>query len=429
MPRPAPLIRSAPGVTTPPVVVVGGGIVGVLTALELRRAGATVTLLERGRIGEGASYGNAGLLVPGDPWPLARPAAVVEGLRALVGRSSALTVRWRAPGVVPWVGRFLLASRPGAALRTGRLVHALAAESLARYQELLPEPLGAACGLTRRGWLHVHRSPGSLAAGVRQARAAGRLGEAWRLLDGPALAREEPALTGPLAGAILYPGDQGLRSYPLVQACAAQAAAEGVCVRPGAAAWALRVRGGRVTGVVGDFGELQASHVVVAAGADSATLLRPLGVRLPILSGRGHSLTFTAADGVPSRPLHLVDSHLVVASALGSVRISGGMDLGIGEARLDPARLAAIWTECQRWLPGLRPAGPVEEWCGRRPVTPDGRPVIGPVRGAPNVLVASGHGMLGVTLAPITARLIARCLGEARPPVELGPFLPRGRAL
>jgi D-amino-acid dehydrogenase len=381
--------------------------------------------MERGEVGRGASYGNAGLLVPSYSTPLANPASIGEGIRALMGRSSALVLRPRAdPRFAAWLARFLVACRPSQAERAARLLHALSTASVGRYRQLMEGELGEEAGFRASGWLYVFSRDDALAGGVAQAREAARMGSRWEHL-GPAEVRElEPALRDGLAGGVLFPDDCILRPDALVPALARIAAAEGVEIRTGVEVLGFVTEGDRVTAVRTPEGTLPTGAVVVACGVHTPSVLATLGARVPIEPAKGYSITFRAAAGAPSIPLNLTDAHVVVSPSGGRVRVAGGLDLTGMDERLDQERLDGIWRECRSWLPALEPAGEPERWYGFRPLPPDCLPIIGPLRRFPNVVVAAGHGTLGVTLGPVTGALVARCLDEGGVPDEVAPYLP-----
>lgn len=407
------------------MAVVGGGVIGLFVALELARRGAEVTVLERGEAGRGASYGNAGLLVPSFSRPLANPSSIGEGVRALMGRSEALLLRPASdPRLAAWLARFAAACRPSRADRAARLLHALGTASVARYRALMEGELAEESGFASSGWLYLYRDGASLDAAARQAAHAERAGLRWRRLDEPEVRELEPGLGGPVAGGVLYPDDCVVRPETMVPALARRAARAGVDVRAHTEVHGFRVEGDRVTGVLTAEGTTPAGAVVVACGARTPSLVGTLGPRIPIQPAKGYSLTFRAARGAPSRPLSLTDAHVVVSPSGGRVRVTGGLDLVGMDERLDAGRLDGIWRHCREWLPDLEPEGAVERWCGFRPLPPDCLPVIGPLSRIPNVIVASGHGTLGVTLAPITGSLVARCLEAGPIPDEVRPYLP-----
>jgi D-amino-acid dehydrogenase len=378
----------------PDVVVIGAGIVGACCAYELARDGAAVTVLERGGgWGEGCSWGNAGLLVPSHGRPIAAPENLRAGLRWMLRRDSPFGLRVR-PALAPWLARYVRASTTRRAAAGEALQRALSVEGLARFDEL-----GFDGGFRRSGCLSVYTGDDAeRRAAAEAASPAGRALGAKPLSAADAQALE-PALTDAVRAAVLFPNEGRCDPPRLVQAIGAAAADRGVSLRTGVEARAIR------PGAV-DTGEgvLHAGLVVVAAGAWSGRLARTLGVRLPLLAGKGYAVDYEPSASPARIPLYLHDERCVVNPMGSRLRVTGGLILGAPEQRSDPRRVRAIRQAAA--VLGVS-AEPQLTWSGLRPCTPDGLPAIGGHSRAERVLFATGHGMLGVTLGPLTGRLVA----------------------
>jgi D-amino-acid dehydrogenase len=378
----------------PDVVVIGAGIVGACCAYELARDGAAVTVLERGGgWGEGCSWGNAGLLVPSHARPIAAPENLRAGLRWMLRRDSPFGLRVR-PALAPWLARYVRASTASRAESGEALQRALSVEGLARFEEL-----GIDGGFRRSGLLTVYTGgDGERRAAAEAASPAGReLGA--QVLSAADAKTLEPALTDTVRAAVLFPREGQCDPVRLMAAVGDAALERGVKLRTGVEARAIR------PGVVDTAaGALRAGLVVVAAGAWSGRLARTLGIRLPLLAGKGYAVDYEPSASPARIPLYLHDERCV-ANPMGSrLRVTGGLILGALEQRSDPRRVRAIRQAAT--VLGVR-AEPRLEWSGLRPCTPDGLPAIGRHPRAEQVLFATGHGMLGVTLGPLTGRLVA----------------------
>jgi D-amino-acid dehydrogenase len=176
---------------------------------------------------------------------------------------------------------------------------------------------------------------------------------------------------------------------------------------------------------------LEAGQVVIAAGAATAPLLAPLGVRLPLIGAKGYSIDLEGAGDAPRMALYLSEPKLGVSPFAAGVRVAGVFELPGRSASVTPARIAQLITDTVPYLASWRPApgepASTAGWAGLRPQTPDGLPLLGPLDGLPGLYVASGHGMLGVTLAPATGLAIADMIQSGRVPAELEPFRPLRR--
>jgi D-amino-acid dehydrogenase len=393
------------------VVVIGGGIIGAFVALRLARAGASVAVVDPAP-GDGASSGNAGMLVPSYCVPMANPAVLVDGVRAIIGGGSAVALRRPlALSTLGWLARFALASRPGRARRDARRLAALAAGAADAYAEFADSE-GVDIGLRRSGWLYVSRRPGVLAAQVRAAARLQGLGIRHEVLDPSGLREREPGLSHDLVGGVLYPDDA------LVDPEAATRAVLGSALRHGARLHREQVVGvetdgrGGVRAVRTPQGTFAGRTFVLATGAHSREVGRLFGLRLPVEPGFGWSTTLPTPPGLSAPTTHALmgaDEHIVVSPGGSAVRVTGGMQFGgRPTSAADPAAIAELRSAAERLLPALRAHPSGTAWRGARPMTPSGLPIIGPL--GRNVVAAIGHGTLGMTLAPATGRLVESLL-------------------
>jgi D-amino-acid dehydrogenase len=376
------------------VAIVGGGAIGVCCALELARRGARVTLLERGpELASGCSAGNAGLICPSHSTPIANPVSLRNGLRWMWKRDSPFYLRPR-PAVLPWLARFARAARrweAGAAA-----IRPLSVESLELHAKL-GEELGTT--FERTGTLNVYASAGGLEAGAREGE---RSGLRFDVLDAAETHELEPSLTGPAVGAVHYPDEGRVDPKRFVDAVGRAAADAGAEIRTGVEVHALD--------------ELDAETVVVAAGAWSRTL-----VDLPLEGGKGYHIDFERDGTDPRTPAWVQETWTIATPLPDRLRLSGtlelaGLDLSISQPRVDAIRRGG-----ERWFGGLAGRPVLETWAGLRPCLPDGLPAIGRLGRA---VVATGHAMKGVSLAPITGRLVAQLVAAEPPEHDLAPFDP-----
>jgi D-amino-acid dehydrogenase len=378
----------------PDVVVVGGGAIGVCCALELARRGASVTLLERGPgLASGCSAGSAGLICPSHSTPISNPVSLRNGLRWLWKRNSPFYLRPR-PAVLPWLARFALAARHWE--EGAQAIRSLSIEGLRLHAEL-GEELGTS--FQRTGTLNVYATADGVAAGAREAE---RSGLRFAVLGADETRTLEPSLTGPIEGAVRYPDEGHLDSRAFVEAVGHAAAEAGADIRTG-----VEVR---------SLDDLDAETVVVAAGAWSRTL-----VRLPLEGGKGYHLDFERSADDPRIPAWLQETWTIATPLPDRLRLSGtlelaGLDLSISQPRVDAIRRGG-----ERWFRGLAGRSVLDTWAGLRPCLPDGLPAIGR---AGRVIVATGHAMKGVALAPVTGRLVAQLAAGEKPAHDLAPFDP-----
>lgn len=413
--------------STPPpprsVVVVGAGIIGLCTAWYLREGGADVTVVDRRRAGTGASLANAGWISPSLSAPLPAPGMASTALRSLADPDGAFRIRpTTAVRMLPWLAGFWRAGRRGRH-RAGRAATTeLARDALARFDEL--EASGVEFEMHRRGLLVACLDGSHAVAQLQQLRAAGVGGlDEVGLLDGPAARRVEPALGPRVEAAVLLREERHVDPGSLCRGLVTSLERRGVDVLEGLEVIELLRRGPRVSGVTTTSGVLEADAVVIAAGAWSTRLARRLGVPLPMEPGRGFSVT-TDLPRPPRHAVLLAEAKVAMSPLDLGTRIAGTMEFAGFDERRDATRIRAMLRGARSYLSSWNPTGIRDAWTGLRPVPMDGLPVIGPTRAHPEVFLATGHGMNGVTLGPSSGRALAQNVLEGHIPEVLRPFGP-----
>ncbi|MCV7061262.1 NAD(P)/FAD-dependent oxidoreductase [Mycolicibacterium vaccae] len=401
-----------PDATSSRVLVIGGGVIGLSAAHHLARAGHQVTLIERTTCGHAASWGNAGWIVPSLVQPFNAPGAVPQALRAALNPKSPIAIRqiptW---SLARWGLAFLRNSRPD---RSRGSLQALAAMAAGAAEDVsaLAEELGFETH--RTGLLVPFRSQpawDAYLAAHAEVESAGYRGRT-ELLTATEMKNREPALAGDIIGGVYLPDEVSVRPDAMTAALATAFQDSG-----GALAEHESVVGidhsGRDWQVTTSRRALSGDAVVLAAGEHTAALARMCGVRLPLQSGRGCSVTLPPILQLRG-PVKIAEDRIACTPfTSGEVRISGTFDLvrpGAGTAR---GRMRAVLDAAAVTLPALRglDISDVEIWSGARPCTPDSLPVVGPAGNTPGLFVASGHGTLGMTLAVNTGRAITAMVG------------------
>jgi D-amino-acid dehydrogenase len=410
------------------VVVVGGGVVGLACAWELRRAGAEVSLLERGSLGQGVSRGNTGWIVPSMTSPLPAPGMVREGIRQLVTREGAFVLRPSPdPAFVRWLWRFRRNCSPARFDAGVRALLALNRRTLELFDRYREEGIGFEMHST--GLVIVARNGEGLRYYrelFRRLRELGYEGGEPDELDRTALAELEPALDPDAVTAGLHARvDRYVRPEELMAGLVARLRADGVELAEQTAVAGMESRDGAWV-LETNAGPRRAGKVVVAAGLESDRLLRAHGSPLRMQPARGYSVTLRGRGTPPRHALYLAEARLGVSPFQDAVRIAGVFELGAKRPEAPRSAGEKLLAAAQQYLNDWTPDedGAVTTWAGLRPMTADGLPVLGELPGSRGLFVAAGHGMLGVTLAPATAALLTPLVlhGQAAP--ELVPFAP-----
>ncbi len=397
-----------------PVVVVGGGVVGACAAYYLALAGRAVLLLEQGEVCAGSSYGNAGLVVPSHSIPLAAPGVWLRGLRWMWNPESPFYIRPRPSAeLARWLWRFRGACTAAHVRRALPVLRDLHHASLALYRELAATP-GLDFGYRAEGAMAVYLTEAAYEEGIEETRVLAAGGVATKVLDGAGARAVEPALRPEVRGAVLFPDDAHLVPDRLVRGVAALAEARGARIRTRTEVLGFRTAGRRIVAVETTRGDVEPEEVVLAAGSWSPGLARTVGLRLPIQPGKGYSVTFDRPPVAPRIPLLLGEVRAAVTPMGDALRVAGTMELAGLDFSLNRRRVRAIVRGAGGYLPDVDRYRVREIWRGLRPCTPDGLPLLGRSARLDNLVIATGHAMVGVSLGPITGRLVAElCAGRA----------------
>jgi D-amino-acid dehydrogenase len=352
--------------------------------------------------------------------PLSGPGALTEAARATLRGEGSVGVR-PAAGVLGWAAGFLRSTRADRHRDGLRAVLALGARSVELFDELRASGVGFE--MHRRGLLIAARTRHGLESAeamVDAARSAGYGGET-RVHTGEAVRALEPALGEAVVGLVHAVADAHVRPESLLAGLRAALIGEGATLCRGVAVRGIDADGpGWTVGTTS--GPVAGDRVVIAAGVESAVLLRRVGVRVPLLPGTGYSVTAGGTGTVPVHPVKLIEANLACSPFDGGLRLSGMFELGARRHQARPRALRRIRAAAGRYLRDWQPVDDGVAVAGMRPVTPDSLPVIGAVPGRAGVFTATGHGTLGVTLAPATAAALSAQVLHGVRASELIPF-------
>jgi D-amino-acid dehydrogenase len=408
------------------VAVVGGGPVGACAAQALSAAGAAVTLLEReSQIAPAAcgAYANCGLVNPSHCVPLASPGALGQGLRWLVDSSSPFYIAPRAsPSLARWLWMFRAAARPErveAAMPVMRALHVSSSD----LHHTLAQSGGEGWLYHRNGIVQVYETEPTFREALEELemlRHVGVRGDAISEAEARAL---YPGMVGEVSGAISFPEDAHVDPALFTRAMAARAERDGAEVRTATEVIALEPDAGGVK-LVTTTGDVVADQVVLAAGAWTPFLSKSLGLPLPIEPAKGYSVDVQRPADFPEVALYLGDAWTVLTPLGDRLRLGSSLELAGWDMRIRRNRVQRLRVAGERVM-GIPADEPVRQiWRGPRPVTPDGLPVVGRVPRRERVIVASGHCMLGLSLGPVTGKLVSELAGGRRPSLDLVPLAP-----
>jgi glycine/D-amino acid oxidase-like deaminating enzyme len=422
MGRRRPARRHPPGVSARTAIVVGAGIVGLACAFELLKRGFSVTVVDPAPPGSGCSSGNAGAISPGSVVPLALPGAALSGLRMMLDPDAALTVR---PSYLltaaPWLWRFVRSATPERVEAVAAALGALNGQAVERHKAMMRD-VGAPELIQENGQLYLYRSKAQLAKDAVAWDLRRRHGVRLDELGEADLRVLEPDVGEDYKLAMFIPHG-GHCADPLRQA---EAVAD--AIRRGGGTFLettverLILEGARIVGVSTPRGEQRADHVVVAAGAWSAGLLRSLGYRVPLESQRGYHVEFSAPGVSISRPLAPADRKVFLTPMNGRLRVAGSVEFA-GLTRPPTRRRGDLLLDDVRAVfPSADFSKPSPYWMGHRPCLPDSLPVIGRAPRHDGLWLAFGHGHLGLTGSAPTGHLVAELVAGGRPNIDVRPY-------
>jgi D-amino-acid dehydrogenase len=406
------------------VLIVGGGIVGLSVAYYCSRKGHRVTLIERGgRNRDGCSFVNAGMLVPSHIVPLASPGMVQLGLRWMWNPESPFYVKPRlSADLLSWSWQFHRASTQAHVDRAAPILRDLHLASRDCYREWATL-WNNDFNLTERGMLMLCNTERGLEEETRAAGYARRLGISAKVLTAAATAELEPNLRMDVVGSVYFPVDCHLTPGRLMASLAREVERAGVQVSYDTGADGWRSEDDRIEAVRtnrADAAELTADEYVVCGGIWSQNMVRDLGIRIPMQAGKGYSLTLEHPASLPSVCAILSEARVAVTPMGSSLRFAGTMELSGIDEGINPTRVRGIIKSVAAYYPDIPPAHLEQATVrtGLRPCSPDGLPYVGRVSRFANLSVATGHAMMGMSLGPITGKLMAETLsGE---PVSCG---------
>jgi D-amino-acid dehydrogenase len=417
-------------VSAPHVVVIGAGIIGAATALGALREGFRVTILEPGEPGgeQAASYGNGCWLSPMSVIPPAGPGLWRKVPGFLADPLGPLAIRWSyLPKVLPWLARYLWAGWTEAkVLRAAQALRPLLVDAPALHRELA-ESAGVGHLIERRGLIYTYESRAQFESEAMAWRVRRQVGIEWLELDADEMRQREPELDRRYTfGALVEEGGHCRDPGAYVAALVAQARAEGAEWRRERAT-GFRVEAARLRAVLTEGGEVACDRAVICAGARSKALAAAVGSRVPLETERGYHAMVLDAEVGPRTPMMPYDGKMSVTWTDRGLRCAGQVEIAGLEAAPNWKRAEILRDHLLRSFPGLprdMPPERVKVWMGHRPSMPDGLPCLGPSAATPDVLLAFGHGHVGLVAGPRTARAVTDLLAGRQPALPMQRFSP-----
>lgn len=391
------------------IVILGGGVIGLSSALACLKRGHRVTVIERDPQRRGASLGNAGMVVPSHFVPLAAPGMVAMGLKWMLSPESPFYIKPRLDwDLITWGLKFWRASTKAHVERSAPLLRDLSLASRKLYADLAEKE---DFGLVKKGLLMLCKTQHGLDEEAQTAKKARALGIPAEILDARATAELDPAVTMDIAGSVYFPQDCHLQPDRYVNTLLRLIRAAGGEVLDEVEVTGFRKSGKRVVAALTSTGdEIAGDEFVLASGAWSPGLVRDLGLRLSMQAGKGYSLTLPAPVELPQICAIFTEARVAATPMGSSLRIGGTMEIAGMNETVARRRIEGILKAVPQYYPKFHREHfeGVAPWYGFRPCPPDGLPYLGRTQAADNLVIATGHGMMGLSLAPVTGEVVGR---------------------
>ncbi len=405
------------------VTILGAGVIGLCTALYCARRGMKVTIIDqKPHQRDGCSFGNAGMIVPSHFIPLAAPGMVKLGLKWMWNPESPFYIKPRLNlDLITWGLEFWKAATKDRVDAAAPVLRDLSLLSRQCYEEI-----GLDFGLVKRGLLMLCKKQQTLDEEAHMAAMANQLGIPAEVLDAKATAALDPAVTMDVCGSVFFPKDCHLAPGRFIAAVEAELLKLGVEMLWETEVRGFEVEGGALKAVRTSKGQVESLEVVLCSGVWSAEMAKELDLKLPMQAGKGYSLTLSNPKQLPELCSICTEARLAVTPMDGSLRVGGTMEMAGTDESITPRRVRGI----TRAFPDFFPAfsendfAEVKPWSGLRPVSPDGMPYIGRTQRWKNLTVATGHAMMGLSLAPATGKIVADVLSGEKSPVALDLISP-----
>lgn len=393
-----------------PTIIIGGGIIGLFTAYYLVEEGVEVVIVDKGDMQVTTSTGNAGMIVPSHIIPLAAPGMISKGISWMFSSKSPFYIHPRLDRkLLEWSWLFYRAANPQHVEKSIPFLKNISLLSKSLYQEFKTKHTDAELGLVEKGLMMLYQTPEVEKEEIEFAHLARKHGLEAEILTPNDIADIEPNLEVKARGAVLFPGDAHLSPSALYNYLKTYLKSKGVTFKSNLSVLGFEKKGAKVSAVITPDGAMEGEQFILCGGAWSGELAKMLGFKLPMMGGKGYSFVQKNQPEILQASI-LTEMKVAVSPYGNQVRFGGTMEIAGTNENININRVKGIFESINRFYPDFQSKFPSHEeiWKGLRPCSPDGLPYIGQAPGLENVLVGSGHGMMGISMAPGTGRLLSQ---------------------
>jgi D-amino-acid dehydrogenase len=406
--------------------IMGGGIIGLSSAHYLMKAGHTVTILDQSDLKDGCSFGNAGMIVPSHIIPLASPGMISKGIRWMFNSTSPFYVRPRLSGeLIKWGWEFYKHANKNNVDRAAPALKEISVLSKTMYQELATQ-LPFDFGYHERGLLMLYQTKKTEHEEQEGAAYANKLGVEAHVLSAGQVQQLEPELRVTTRGGVYYPGDAHITPQALVNQWIPFLRNNGVNIQAATTVLDYVVESGKIKLVKTNKGDFEFDEVVLATGSWSGIMASKLGITLPMQAGKGYSFTVEDVKKNVRIPTIFLEERVAVTPMGNSLRFGGTMEITGIDHSINMSRVKGIVNSIPNYYPEMKVTMPKKEtvWHGLRPCSPDGLPYIGRSTKISNLIMATGHSMMGLSLGPGTGKLVSELVDRTSTSIKMSAFAP-----
>ncbi|WP_207531731.1 NAD(P)/FAD-dependent oxidoreductase [Desertivirga arenae] len=407
------------------VIIIGGGIIGLTSAWYLQKSGYEVTIIDKSDLSDNCSYGNAGMIVPSHFVPLAAPGMIEKGIRWMFNSKSPFYVRPSLnAGLFSWGLKFMQNATSEKAERAAIPLRDISLLSKALFEDI-ERDLGD-FGLQENGILMMYKTAKTEEEELHLAEKARSLGLDVQQLSAKECKDLQPGLEVDIKGAVHYKCDAHLYPYVLMSMLISRLEASGVKFARNKAITRIKTGEGKILGIYSGDEHFTADYYVLASGSWSPEVAALAGLKIPMMPGKGYSFMLPEPQKRMHIPALLCEAKVAVTPMNGSIRLGGTMEIDKINSRVNMNRVKGIVESTRNYFPGLKPELPEisNVWYGFRPCSPDGLPYIGRSQKLNNLIVATGHGMMGLSLGPATGKLVSELIKEEKTSLDVSVYSP-----
>ncbi len=406
--------------------IIGGGINGLFSAYYLQKEGCEVTIIERGNFADGCSFGNAGMIVPSHIIPLAQPGMIARGLRWMLSSSSPFYIKPRLNwGLMRWGYLFWKHSTNDHVQYSIPKLRDISLLSKQLFQAFNASG-EVAFGWHERGLAMLYKNLNLTNEMKEEAHIANRAGIEAHFLSGAEMQQLEPDVRTNVLGAVYYPGDAHIYPNQLIANLVSYLRGKGVEILENIEVQDFEMASNKIESIITTNEKLRFDEVLIASGAWSPLMTEKLGISLPLQGGKGYSFMLNDVSKNVNVPAIMLEARATATPMSNHLRFAGTMEIAGTDLSVNPNRVRGIVQSINNYYPDIEVNTPATEtvWRGLRPCSPDGLPYIGRVGHFKNLTLATGHGMMGVSLGPATGKLVSEIITHKPTSMSIEGFEP-----